>query len=168
MTRGKWLTEAFFRVAPALSFRVDLALRAVLEQILRRQAPNGTEKSAYHEWIVEVSNLIEKMDLILARKQCGTNTVHWRVTPTLLKESRHSRCAASLGSAASPHNRTRPSRPKTLRTSRRPRPSRSQGHRSQSYSRLAREIGQIQTSLGDKEARPYSGNGCKSLHRHQK
>ena len=97
---------------------------------------------------MEISNLVEKMDLIFARKQRGANTVHRRVAPTLLKERRYSRSIESLGPAASPHNRIRPSRPKTLQTSCRPHPSRSRDHRSQSYSRLTHGVSQSREISG--------------------
>jgi len=135
----QWLTKALFRIAPALSFRVNFALRAVLKQTVRfRAAVHSAAKPAHHEWVVEVSNLIEKVDLILARKQCGANTVHWRVAPTLLKEERRSRSVQSLRPGALPRSKIHPSRPKTPQTWNRLHLSRSRGRQSQSCSRLTR------------------------------
>jgi len=135
---------------------------------LRSRASHTAPNSPYHEWVVEVSNLVEKVDLIFARKQCGANTVHRCVAPTLLKEKRYSRSTESPGPGAPPHNRIHPSRPKILQISCRLHPSRSRGHRSQSYSRLTHGIGQPRGSQGEKKKHPHSGNGCKSLHRHQR
>jgi hypothetical protein len=33
---------------------------------------------------VPVPNIIEEMDLVLVRKESGTDRVHWRISPTLV------------------------------------------------------------------------------------
>ena len=44
------------------------------------------EKTANHEWVMEVPDLIKEVDLVFARKKRCTNAVNRRVAPTLLKE----------------------------------------------------------------------------------
>jgi RNase P protein component len=60
------------------------------------------EKTANHEWVMEVPDLIEEVDLVFARKKRCANAVNRRVAPTLLKELQsgsrlkaHCRCLTS-------------------------------------------------------------------------
>jgi hypothetical protein len=84
--RRRELTEALFGVAPTLAFRVDLSLWTVLKQTLRLGVEHSAVKSTHHEWVVEVTNFVEKVDLIFARKQRRAYAVYRRVAPPLLKE----------------------------------------------------------------------------------
>ena len=52
-------------------------------------------KSAYHEWVVEVSNLVEEVDLIFPGEQRRANTVHGSVSPSLSKDTCHCRVLRS-------------------------------------------------------------------------
>lgn len=40
-----------------------------------------------HERLMLVPNIIEEMNLVLAREQCGSNGVHWCVAPTFVVET---------------------------------------------------------------------------------
>jgi len=42
---------------------------------------------AMHEWVVEVPDLVEEMDLVFARKQCRANAVYGRISPSLIVKS---------------------------------------------------------------------------------
>ena len=61
----------------------------------------GWAKTAHHERVVEVSNLVEEVDLIFPGEQRRANTVHRRVPPSLIKEMCHSRVLKK--SAPLPH-----------------------------------------------------------------
>lgn len=89
------LTEVLLRITPALAFRMDIPLRAVLKRTPIISVGQTAAGETNHERVVKVPNLVEEMDLIFARKQCSANAVYRGVPPTLLKEqfTRH------LGSA---------------------------------------------------------------------
>jgi hypothetical protein len=73
-------------VAPALALLVDFPLRAVLKRTLMVSTGPIAEEQTDHERVMKVPNLIEKVNLIFARKQCSANAVYGRVAPTLLRE----------------------------------------------------------------------------------
>lgn len=77
----------------------------MLKQTLRGQYKSGRskEKTPNHEWVVEVPDLVEEMDLVFAREQCRANAVYGRISPSLLKETTHviPGPASSLGPVAS-------------------------------------------------------------------
>lgn len=61
----KILTEILVCITPALAPSMRRALRAM------------------HEWLVFVANIFKEVNLVLVRKECGTNTVDGCVTPSL-------------------------------------------------------------------------------------
>ena len=108
----------------------------------------------HHEWVMKVSNLIEKMYLAVARKQHNANTVHQHAAPTLLKEKGYSRS-------------TDKHRPRCLTSSTLDKlsvDSRSRSHRSKNHSRLIQEAGNPVRSQGKegKEERSRGKEGTSS------